>query len=221
MTAADAADGAECVVLRWESEAQRRLGSALSSFIRGQVQGQIADVVGGLVLGAAYGTLAWPLALIQASDVLDGPWAIAQQRADKAGVRLAEALLARAQGNRPVTLVGFGMGARVVLQCLRRLRRRGGAGRGIVETAVCMGTPYSADPAVWHEAAQVCAHRLINAYSATDWILALVYRSSSLCRIVAGLQPIAAARPGGASNLRSVDVSHLVKCQWCASTHGP
>eukprot|EP00292_Cryptomonas_paramecium_P030138 CAMPEP_0113716250 /NCGR_PEP_ID=MMETSP0038_2-20120614/33786_1 /TAXON_ID=2898 /ORGANISM="Cryptomonas paramecium" /LENGTH=45 /DNA_ID=CAMNT_0000643753 /DNA_START=112 /DNA_END=246 /DNA_ORIENTATION=+ /assembly_acc=CAM_ASM_000170 len=27
---------------------------------------------------------------------------------------------------------------------------------------------------------QVCAHRLINAYSATDWILALVYRSSSL-----------------------------------------
>mmetsp|Transcript_29469 Transcript_29469/g.77513 ORF Transcript_29469/g.77513 Transcript_29469/m.77513 type:complete len:97 (-) Transcript_29469:374-664(-) len=47
------------------------------------------------------------------------------------------------------------MGARVVLQCLRRLRRRGGAGRGIVETAVCMGTPYSADPAVWHEAAQV------------------------------------------------------------------
>mmetsp|Transcript_29472 Transcript_29472/g.77534 ORF Transcript_29472/g.77534 Transcript_29472/m.77534 type:complete len:100 (-) Transcript_29472:1149-1448(-) len=33
----------------------------------------------------------------QASDVLDGPWAIAQQRADKAGVRLAEALLARAQ----------------------------------------------------------------------------------------------------------------------------
>mmetsp|Transcript_29469 Transcript_29469/g.77509 ORF Transcript_29469/g.77509 Transcript_29469/m.77509 type:complete len:137 (-) Transcript_29469:997-1407(-) len=97
MTAADAADGAECVVLRWESEAQRRLGSALSSFIRGQVQGQIADVVGGLVLGAAYGTLAWPLALIQASDVLDGPWAIAQQRADKAGVRLAEALLARAQ----------------------------------------------------------------------------------------------------------------------------
>mmetsp|Transcript_29469 Transcript_29469/g.77514 ORF Transcript_29469/g.77514 Transcript_29469/m.77514 type:complete len:87 (-) Transcript_29469:49-309(-) len=68
---------------------------------------------------------------------------------------------------------------------------------------------------------QVCAHRLINAYSATDWILALVYRSSSLCRIVAGLQPIAAARPGGASNLRSVDVSHLVKCQWCASTHGP
>ena len=133
----------------------RACGGSQSTARRGrQVQSQVCDAVGTLVLGAAFASLAWPLALLSAADVLDGPWAVAQQRADKAGALLADALLARAHGHRPVTLVGYGMGARVVVACLARMAGRGAAGRGIVETAVCLGTPLPADPGVWHRASQ-------------------------------------------------------------------
>lgn len=44
-------------------------------------------------------------------------------RADLAGKELARALLQRPQGSRPVTLVGYSMGARVIFSCLCELFR--------------------------------------------------------------------------------------------------
>lgn len=82
-------------------------------------------------------------------------------RADKAGQLLAEVLATRVHGYRPVTLVGFGMGARVILHCLLHLARMGDAGRGIIETAVCLGTPYSASPQVWEKASSVVSYRYV------------------------------------------------------------
>ncbi len=38
LSAPEAGDGGESVVLRWESDAQRRLGTALSSFLRDQAR---------------------------------------------------------------------------------------------------------------------------------------------------------------------------------------
>jgi hypothetical protein len=80
-------------------------------------------------------------------------------RADKAGQMLAQVLSQRVHGHRPVTLVGFGMGARVILQCLLHLSCMGEAGMGIVETAVCFGTPYAATPKVWERASTVVSYR--------------------------------------------------------------
>lgn len=51
--------------------------------------------------------LAWPSAFLTASYLIDNPWSIAASRADKAGVILAEALLLRPHGHRPVTLIGY------------------------------------------------------------------------------------------------------------------
>ena len=54
-------------------------------------------------------------------------WLISTQvtRADAAGVALADAHCARsAIGKRPVTLVGYSLGARVVFSCLEELARR-------------------------------------------------------------------------------------------------
>ena len=45
-----------------------------------------------------------------------------------AGVELAELLASRLHGHRPVTLVGFGLGARVIMQCLLHLHAMGEPG---------------------------------------------------------------------------------------------
>uniref|UniRef100_A0A0E0K7T1 DUF726 domain-containing protein n=1 Tax=Oryza punctata TaxID=4537 RepID=A0A0E0K7T1_ORYPU len=42
-------------------------------------------------------------------------------KSDKAGKMLAEVLLKGLQGNRPVTLIGFSLGARVIFKCLQEL----------------------------------------------------------------------------------------------------
>lgn len=105
---------------------------------------------------------------------------------------------------RPVTLIGYGMGARVVFECLVALAREGGpAARGIVETAVLLGAPVGVGVGFasgidgllgheqqWHDARSVVAGRFINCYSHKDWVLALQYRQKSLDTGVAGLHEV-------------------------------
>lgn len=57
------------------------------------------------------------------TDMIDSLWTIAIERADQAGKELAKVLLARPQGSRPVTLVGFSLGSRVIFSCLKELSK--------------------------------------------------------------------------------------------------
>ena len=59
--------------------------------------------------------------MIRAFDSLDAVWTLACERADIAGQLLAETLLERRHGRRPVTLIGFSMGARLIFACLTAL----------------------------------------------------------------------------------------------------
>ena len=101
-----------------------------------------------------------PMLVMNKINELDDPWVIAMDRAHQAGKLLARVLLAehsrnRAQNSanlknassavnnamaRPITLVGYGMGARLIFHCLETLAAEGGAdARGIVENAVLIG----------------------------------------------------------------------------------
>ena len=55
--------------------------------------------------------------------MIDDPYQIVVIRADEAGKELAKCLL-QSDERRPVTLVGFSFGARVVYSCLRELARQ-------------------------------------------------------------------------------------------------
>lgn len=92
---------------------------------------------------------------------------------------------------RPVTLIGYSMGARVIYHCLQELDAcvPSAAGRGIVENVVLMGAPVSTDFASWSACRRVVSGRLINCYSRKDWFLALMYRTNMYEPTVAGLQP--------------------------------
>lgn len=128
----------------------------------------------------------WPIALLKVSRVVDNPFSVAKNRADKAGLVLADALINKAQGERPVTLIGYSLGARMIYSCLMSLAER--RAFGLVETAVLIGAPTPSDAAPWRAMRSVVSGRLINVYSENDYILAFLYRTSSIQYGVAGLQ---------------------------------
>ncbi|KAJ1468223.1 hypothetical protein T484DRAFT_1856108 [Baffinella frigidus] len=120
-------------------EVGRDVGAAIHRFICDQVLSQITSSIGVAALGAAFAALTLPMTLVQATDLIDSSWEVASNRADKvaainrvdkAAIILAEFLAARGMGGRPVTLVGFELGAQLVLKCLVHLSTLGEAGRG-------------------------------------------------------------------------------------------
>jgi hypothetical protein len=56
--------------------------------------------------------------LLGASHLIANPWIIAHDRAKKAGLVLGKLLLERQHGHRPVILLGYSTGARVLFSCL-------------------------------------------------------------------------------------------------------
>ena len=75
------------------------------------------------VIGAIISAVAIPSALMTASKLIDDPYQICILRADEAGRELAKCLL-QSDERRPVSLVGFSFGARVIYACLRELARQ-------------------------------------------------------------------------------------------------
>mgnify|MGYP003317173621 CR=1 FL=1 len=94
--------------------------------------------------------VAIPGTIMKATSLLDNPWSCAHERAKKGGIALAtQVLLPRAHGRRPVVLVGFSLGARLVFECLEELAKELDGGRadaaGIVQHVVLLGLPGPSD----------------------------------------------------------------------------
>nr|KAJ3421454.1 hypothetical protein HK105_003458 [Polyrhizophydium stewartii] len=139
---------------------------------------------------------ATPIGILTSGYIVDSPWALGMDRAVQAGVILAkEILLARLRGHRPVTLVGFSLGALTIFRALLELARAGEAGNSdayaIVDSVYFLGMPAPNDPADWIRVASVINGRWVNAYAPNDWMLQFLYRSSSNTDFpLAGLAPV-------------------------------
>ena len=159
-------------------------------------------------LASLMAACATPAFLIKACDVLDNPWAIAFARAQRAGALLAQVLLDRSHGSRPVILVGFGVGARLLYEALLELADRldDGDGRaaGVVQHVVLMGLPATCEPEVWGRLRRVAAGRLVNCYRPDDLVLSLVHRAANLALGVAGLAEVQC------EGVENYDVSDIV-----------
>lgn len=119
----------ELNLLIWERRILVEITASMAALATSLAESAIHDTI---VYGAAattagliLTTLMLPIALLQATKYIDGTWTLAVTRADAAGVALADVLCARHDiGERPVTLVGYSLGARVVFSCLEELARR-------------------------------------------------------------------------------------------------
>ena len=141
---------------------------------------------------------------MKVSKLLDNPWCVGIVRADKAGATLADAILAKLHGERGITLIGFGLAARVIYTCLMNLAER--RVFTLVDSAILIGGPIPSEGNVWVSMKSVTAGRLVNVYSENDTLLGFMYRTGSHQFGVAGLQPV-----DGAKGVENVDVSDLIR----------
>lgn len=193
----------EGYALRYEMEALLKLGNALTTLLKSTAWAYAKKEIWRRTIFIALKEAFWPLYLLKVAKLVDNPFSVAKARSDKAGEVLADALINKVQGERPVTLIGYSLGARVIYTCLQRLAER--KAFGLVENVVLLGLPATSESADWRKMRAVVAGRLVNVYSENDYILAFLYRTSSIRLGVAGLQKAEFVR-----GVESVDATDIV-----------
>ncbi|EPY51728.1 DUF726 family protein [Schizosaccharomyces cryophilus OY26] len=191
--------------LKFEVQALIDLGKVISRILFATGLGWVQDEVIKRTVLAPLAAALWPLSLLRIGNILGNSWRVAFNLSIKAGEALANALCMRAQGQRPVTLIGFSLGSRTIIECLLKLADRGEI--GIVENVILMGTPSSTDPKLWRRMRCVVSGRFVNVYSKYDYVLQLAYKLNSIQAHAAGLEPIAV----NASCVENVDVGDLIE----------
>lgn len=145
-----------------------------------------------------------PVVLTKLAYLIDNPWTVSLDRANSAGLILADSLIDRNLGTRPITFVGYSLGSRVIFSCLKELARKGAY--GLVQNVYLFGSPIVANRDDYMRARSVVAGRFVNGYASNDWILGYLFRlTSGGIRRVAGLGPLTDI-PG----LENVDVTEYV-----------
>lgn len=175
--------------LAWEAKYLMELGNALETILSGLANMVAQEALKYTVLSGIVAALTLPASLLSVANVIDNPWGVCLHRSAEVGKHLAHILLSRQQGRRPVTLIGFSLGARVIYFCLQEMAQEQDC-QGIIEDVVLLGAPVEGDPKYWEPFRNVVSGRIINGYCRGDWLLSFVYRTSSVQLRVAGLQPV-------------------------------
>ncbi|KAK8075168.1 hypothetical protein PG997_009831 [Apiospora hydei] len=181
-------DESEVFALRYEMDSLLSLGSELTELVSSYAWGAIkTEILKRTVLVSLWSAL-WPAYLVGMATNIDNPFSLARNRSEKAGKVLADALINKVQGERPVTLVGYSLGARVIYSCLRSLAEK--KAFGLVDSVVLVAAPVPSNPGHWQMMRTVVSGKLFNVYSENDYILAFLYRATSAQLGIAGLQAI-------------------------------
>ncbi|KAI1345571.1 DUF726-domain-containing protein [Xylaria sp. FL0043] len=183
-------DESEVFALQYEMSSLMALGQQLRALVGSAAWSLVrAEILKRTVLVTLQSAL-WPILLLNSASNIDNPFSLARNRSEKAGQILADALINKVQGERPVTLIGYSLGARVIYACLQALAER--KAFGLVDTVVLIGAPVPSNEGHWQMMRSVVAGKLFNVHSANDYILGFLYRSTSLQLGVAGLQSVGA-----------------------------
>ncbi|KAG1742698.1 uncharacterized protein EDB91DRAFT_1081331 [Suillus paluster] len=189
----------------WEPEMIQETGSALK-ILTGEILSQtVQTVLQHTVMTALMSGLQWPIILTKLGYLIDNPWSNALDRARAAGSVLAQLLIQRHLGVRPITLIGFSLGARVIFYALLDLAKA--KAFGIVQDVFLLGATLTASTSTWCDARSVVSGRFVNAFARNDWVLNYLFRATSGgLNTVAGLRPIENV-PG----LENVDVTDKIR----------
>ncbi|KAL9582081.1 MAG: hypothetical protein Q9212_003506, partial [Teloschistes hypoglaucus] len=188
----------------WEPEMLQSMGDTINILATEALTQGLQQVLGSTILVALMASLQLPIVLTKLSYLIDNPWTVSMARANAAGLILADSLVDRNLGVRPITLVGFSLGSRVIFSCLRELANKGAF--GLIQNVYLFGSPIVANKDEYLRARTVVSGRFVNGYASNDWILGYLFRATSggIMR-VAGLAPVE-----GIPGLENIDVTKLV-----------
>ena len=133
------------------------------------------------------------------ASLIQNPWTVAINKANKSGKILANLLKQGYFGRRPITLISFSVGCNVIYHCLKELIRIKNDENevceieieSIIDNVIMLGAPCSADVKEWSNFRKIVGDRIINCYATNDWILRFIFRATSWENLsVAGLQGI-------------------------------
>lgn len=187
----------------WEPEMLKSMGETINILATEALVNGLQQILGATILGALMAAVQLPLVLTKLAYLIDNPWSVSCTRADAAGLILADSLIDRSLGTRPVTLVGFSLGSRVIFSALKELAKKGAV--GLVQNVYIFGCPAVVKKDDFLRMRTIVAGRFVNSYATNDWILAYLFRATSGGPgRVAGLAPIEI--PG----IENFDVSKFV-----------
>ncbi|VDB90759.1 Bgt-4480 [Blumeria graminis f. sp. tritici] len=188
----------------WEPEMLRSMGDTINILATEALTQGLQQVLGSTILITLMAALQLPVVLTKLAYLIDNPWTVSLDRANSAGLILADSLIDRNLGTRPITFVGYSLGSRVIFSCLKELSRKGAY--GLVQNVYLFGSPVVVNREEYLRAKSVVAGRFVNGYATNDWILGYLFRltSGGISR-VAGLAPVEDI-PG----LENLNVTELV-----------
>ncbi|KAI5954832.1 hypothetical protein KGF57_003856 [Candida theae] len=191
--------------LLWEPEMLQSMGQTIGILASEALSTSIQQILGATILSALMSAIQLPMALSKLSYLLDNPWNVSLDRAWKAGKILAETILSGNLGVRPITLVGFSLGARLIYSCLIEMAQRGGY--GLIENVILLGAPIAIDVDHLAQARSVVSGKFINGYSKKDWILGYLFRATGGgISTVAGLSALETV-----SGIENIDCTEFVE----------
>ncbi|CAI4216786.1 unnamed protein product [Parascedosporium putredinis] len=173
----------------WEPEMLKSMGDTMNILATEALTQGLQQVLGNTILVSLMAALQLPVVLTKLSYLIDNPWAVSLDRATAAGLILADSLIDRNLGTRPVTLVGYSLGSRVIFSCLQELAKKGAY--GLVQNVYLFGSPVVVKKDEYLKARTVVSGRFVNAFNRNDWILGYLFRlTNGGIRRVAGLGPL-------------------------------
>ncbi|KAK3956403.1 hypothetical protein QBC32DRAFT_331128 [Pseudoneurospora amorphoporcata] len=188
----------------WEPEMLTSMGDTINILATEALTQGLQQLLGNTILMGLMSAIQLPVVLTKLSYLIDNPWAVSLDRATAAGLILADSLIDRNLGTRPVTLVGYSLGSRVIYSCLQELARKGAF--GLVQNVYLFGSPIVVKTDEYLRARAVVSGRFVNGYNRNDWILGYLFRlTNGGIRRIGGLAPIE-----GIAGVENFDVTEFV-----------
>ncbi|SMR52792.1 unnamed protein product [Zymoseptoria tritici ST99CH_1E4] len=189
--------------VNWEPEMLQSTGQTIQILGTEALTQTIQQVLGATILTTLMAGLSTPMILAKMSYLIDNPWTVSLARADATGLILADSIIDRNLGVRPITLVGFSLGSRVIFSCLKELARRGAF--GLIQNVYMFGSPVVVKKDEYIRARSVVHGRFVNGYATNDWILGYLFRATS-----GGIMRVAGLASVDVTGIENINVTEHV-----------
>ncbi|OEU11807.1 DUF726-domain-containing protein [Fragilariopsis cylindrus CCMP1102] len=115
--------GMELYTIAWEKDLLMQLRGSARDVQKDLATKGAELAIKKTIFASLMTAVAIPATLLGLTGIIDEKWTLVAERADEAGILLAESLLKSDAGHRPVNLIGISFGARMIISCLSELAR--------------------------------------------------------------------------------------------------